>query len=465
MAFTSLILTLAAGQVDAGHNLGSTASTCSRIVIANAANLKKPEAQVGHKSSAGDRRLLHAVFGEPGAALLESMSSLAAAQPDVVSDVEILQELLQGISTCILKKLELKMPRQLDSRDSQAPVLLNATYGTLHGDRADVRWLLQPMVYDGVLRIPTGYPFANLVGSVPKSIEVRRASFLHATDVDKQMVLRVSARVRTTEPLVFTSIPVDEHGHLTKQLYLSSAMPSTVVPFNQSDFANILSNHVDRRRGIEIGGPTLTFEDIYRRSYAVDLANFAAETMWGHFEDRTTFLYPRGGNGTVYITDGSTLNRIEDGKYDFVMGSHYLEHLLNPLKALGAMRRVLKEDGVVILILPRKEECFDHLRGYGRLEEIMYRYLHDVSESDMRHARVDVVTLQSDLARDPPAGTWEQFRARCLRNVANRGIHQFVYNFELLERMGRLLGFEVLFLGTKGLDQWIVLQKTKRHRI
>jgi ubiquinone/menaquinone biosynthesis C-methylase UbiE len=134
-------------------------------------------------------------------------------------------------------------------------------------------------------------------------------------------------------------------------------------------------------------------------------------------------------------------------------------------KALGAMRRVLKEDGVVILILPMKEECFDHLRGFGRLEEIMYRYLHDVSESDMRHARVDAVTLQSDLARDPPAGTWEQFRARCSRNVANRGIHQFVYNFELLERMGRLLGFEVLFLGTKGLDQWIVLQKTKRHRI
>ena len=85
----------------------------------------------------------------------------------------------------------------------------------------------------------------------------------------------------------------------------------------------------------------------------------------------------------------------------------------------------------------------------------------------MRHARVDAVTLQSDLALDPPAGTWEQFRARCLRNVAVLaiGIHQFVYNFELLESMGRLLGFEVLFLGTNGLDQWIVLQKTKRRQI
>ena len=459
----SLILTLSAGQ-----NL--PASSCSRIVIANAANLKKPEAQVGHKSGVGDRKLLHAVFGEPGAALLESMSSLAAAQPDVVADVGILQELLEGISTCILKKLELKMPRLLGSRDPLAPVLLNATYGAAHGDRADVRWLLQPMVYDGVLRIPTGYPFANLVGSVPKSSEERRherrAAFWHALQQeDQQMVLRVSARVRTTEPLVLANIPVDEHGHLTKQLYISSAMPSTVVPFNQSDFTTILSNHVDRRRGIEIGGPSGTFEDIYRRSDAVDLANFAAETMWGHFEDSTTFLYPRGGSGTVCITDGSTLNRIEDGKYDFVMGSHYLEHLLNPLKALGAMRRVLKEDGVVILILPKKEECFDHLRGHGRLEEIMYRYLHDVSESDMRHARVDAVTLQSDLALDPPAGTWEQFRARCLRNVANRGIHQFVYNFELLESMGRLLGFEVLFLGTNGLDQWIVLQKTKRRQV
>jgi hypothetical protein len=86
----SLLLTLSAGQ-----NL--PASSCSRIVIANAANLKKPEAQVGHKSSVGDRKLLHAVFGEPGAALLESMSNLAAAQPDVVADVGILQELLEGI--------------------------------------------------------------------------------------------------------------------------------------------------------------------------------------------------------------------------------------------------------------------------------------------------------------------------------------------------------------------------------
>lgn len=143
------------------------------------------------------------------------------------------------------------------------------------------------------------------------------------------------------------------------------------------------------------------------------------------------------------------------------MGCHYLEHLLNPLQALYAMRRVLKPNGVILLILPRKEACFDHLRSVSSIEEIFHRFLIEVKESEMKYANILEVTHLSNLTQDAPAKNFKFFRGRSLDNTRNRGIHQFVYDFELLQSMGNILGLKTLFTGVYGqLHMYILLQKT-----
>ena len=60
-------------------------------------------------------------------------------------------------------------------------------------------------------------------------------------------------------------------------------------------------------------------------------------------------MFKNGGSGTVRIMDGSTLEEIADDSYDFCIRSHYLEHPINPFKALPTMRCVLDQEDMSFL--------------------------------------------------------------------------------------------------------------------
>mmetsp|Transcript_15086 Transcript_15086/g.17362 ORF Transcript_15086/g.17362 Transcript_15086/m.17362 type:complete len:90 (+) Transcript_15086:155-424(+) len=89
--------------------------------------------------------------------------------------------------------------------------------------------------------------------------------------------------------------------------------------------------------------------------------------MWSNIQEGDRHM-----KGKIFIREGSTLEGIPDNTYDFGLGSHYLEHLLNPFKAVEAFRRVLKPGGTIILILPRKENCFDNQRNCGSVEDMIF---------------------------------------------------------------------------------------------
>jgi len=181
--------------------------------------------------------------------------------------------------------------------------------------------------------------------------------------------------------------------------------------------------------------------------------------MWGDIVDGGQHK-EMGGSGKTFIRDGSTLVGIPNNSYDFAMGSHYLEHLINPLQALYSLSRVLKQGGVIILILPQKEHCFDDKRNRGSMEDMVFRFLHNISESDMNFAHVEQATLQSNLARDLPAKNYGYFIGRSMQNNELRGIHQFVYDLELLGKLLNIMGFDQVFSGVQsGLHQYVVGRK------
>jgi predicted SAM-dependent methyltransferase len=59
------------------------------------------------------------------------------------------------------------------------------------------------------------------------------------------------------------------------------------------------------------------------------------------------------------ITDGETLDLVDDNSQDFVIANHFLEHCQNPLFTIENMLRVLKQNGILFIAVPDKRYTFD----------------------------------------------------------------------------------------------------------
>lgn len=108
-------------------------------------------------------------------------------------------------------------------------------------------------------------------------------------------------------------------------------------------------NAFDGKCGLEISGPSDFFSSdilpIYKWAEKIDGCNFSNNTIWeGKIETDDYNYFPEKA-GRQYIMEGTDLSEIEDDKYDFLLSSHNLEHIANPLKALEEWIRVIKPWG------------------------------------------------------------------------------------------------------------------------
>jgi SAM-dependent methyltransferase len=212
------------------------------------------------------------------------------------------------------------------------------------------------------------------------------------------------------------------------------------------------------KRGLEIGGPSAIFSPatpnafippIYAIASSLDNVNFATSTTWSHGEAGRTFRYLSDREpGMQYIHDATDLASIADGSYDFLLSSHILEHVANPLRALGEFHRVLKPKGFVLVAVPNQRHTFDHRRPLTTFAHLESDLAANTDESDMTH--LEEILALHDLEKDKPAGTPEEFRERCLRNREARCMHHHVFDLALLNRSLRHAGFHPLY----GTDVW-----------
>jgi SAM-dependent methyltransferase len=208
-------------------------------------------------------------------------------------------------------------------------------------------------------------------------------------------------------------------------------------------------DHFAGRSGIEIGGPSRIFEyfgaiPLYPHINDLDGVNFAGQTVWeGKIQQGKTFSFDeRKRLGHQYIGEAADLSFIAAGKYDFLISSNCLEHLANPLKAIGEWLRVLTADGALLIVVPHRDKFFDHRRPVTRLEHLLEDEKNNTGEDDKTHLQ-EILDLH-DLTLDPPAGTPEQFKARCGKNLENRCMHHHVFSASLLSEIFRRLDKQVL---------------------
>jgi SAM-dependent methyltransferase len=199
--------------------------------------------------------------------------------------------------------------------------------------------------------------------------------------------------------------------------------------------------------GLEIGGPSSTFDiglPIYRHLQALDNCVFSEVTYWeGTRAAGATFQFDSGKRtGNNFITEGATLDCIDDAKYDFVLSSHNLEHIANPIKALQNWKRVLKPQGFLLLILPDKHRTFDYLRPVTTLDHLLDDYARDMGEEDMTHVE-ELVTLW-DYKKFPLANSIAEHRERYRDNYHQRLVHHHVFDLDSAVRLVDYSGFKRL---------------------
>ncbi len=92
--------------------------------------------------------------------------------------------------------------------------------------------------------------------------------------------------------------------------------------------------------------------------------------------------------------------------------------------------------------MPDGSRTFDHRRPVTALAHLIEDHQRGVSEADLTHLP-EVLELH-DLARDPDAGSKEEFRLRSEKNVENRCLHHHVFDLALARDMVEHGGMKIL---------------------
>lgn len=210
-----------------------------------------------------------------------------------------------------------------------------------------------------------------------------------------------------------------------------------------------------KKQGIEIGGPSKLFADIYGKCCKCDNVNFSKNTLWWTDLDGK-FNYENKVLGENWIAEATKMDMIKDENYDFVLSSNNLEHIANPLKAIMEFLRIVKINGLILVAVPIKEKTFDHNRECTSFEHILKDYQDDIGEDDLSH--LPDIIKKHDYSMDIECGGKEKFIRRAERNFENRCLHHHVFNEVCLRRIFEFVGLEVIDFN-EIMGNWLIIGK------
>jgi len=200
--------------------------------------------------------------------------------------------------------------------------------------------------------------------------------------------------------------------------------------------------------GLEIGGPSDVFSEagpipVYGVGRRIDNLDFSNSTFWNPgsrpVNYRPSPMLEAGNN--IYV-DSHGLTDLPAGRYDFLIASHVIEHLANPIKSLLEWKLQLKSNGAMILIAPCKHFSYDCDRPTTTISHLIEDHLRDVGEDDVTH--MEEVISKHNLKKDKTVSTLAQHIERTRQNHANRIMHHHVFDLKLLQAMGEQCGLMLL---------------------
>jgi SAM-dependent methyltransferase len=142
------------------------------------------------------------------------------------------------------------------------------------------------------------------------------------------------------------------------------------------------------------------------------------QRLFDEVEPESTFPVPD------YVCDLDTdrLNSLSDNSQDFVIASHVLEHVAEPIGLLNEIYRVLRPGGIALILLPDRRRTFDRHRRPTPLDHLVAEFHDGITEVSDRHILEFLEAVGDPDFRRLTHGSEEERRA-ILERHRQRSIH------------------------------------------
>lgn len=111
----------------------------------------------------------------------------------------------------------------------------------------------------------------------------------------------------------------------------------------------------------------------------------------------------------------------DDNAFDFVVNSHVLEHVCNPGRQIMEWLRILQPGGVLYMIVPDKNYCFDRKRLLTPIEHLMHEFEDDVREVTLDHYCDYIINTSGEQGYDCS----NEFINQCYEAQSSIHVHTF----------------------------------------
>lgn len=221
-----------------------------------------------------------------------------------------------------------------------------------------------------------------------------------------------------------------------------------------SDMRITLSEKYLSGRGIEIGAfhAPLPLKEGSSADY-VDKVDIDTLKRWMPETNDLYCVYP------TVIDDGEELSTVPEGKYDFLIANHMLEHTEKVFITLENHIRVVKEGGYLFYALPDKRYTFDKERELTTYEHLKYEYYNGPEKYRVAHFK-DFGKLVSKVEDEKLLDDYVQ------RHIEeNRDIHFHVWQYDtFLDQIQRWieecnLNIELVEHSQNGIEFLLIFRK------
>jgi SAM-dependent methyltransferase len=132
---------------------------------------------------------------------------------------------------------------------------------------------------------------------------------------------------------------------------------------------------LDGLKGVEIGGAA-------HNAFHLDTLNVDRTRDMDTVYKREELECAGVAMAVDVVAEGDDLP-FPDDAFDFVLASHVLEHLPDPIRALQEWRRVARR--YVFVVLPHRDRTFDRDRPVTPVDELLRRHEQGLRSDDDRH--------------------------------------------------------------------------------
>lgn len=183
-----------------------------------------------------------------------------------------------------------------------------------------------------------------------------------------------------------------------------------------------------------------------------------------YIHDKDKVIYDGKILGQIFYENAEDF-QLSNNQYDILFASHVLEHLRDPIRSLRNWASHLRPGGIMVLVLPSRENCFDKHRPPDTMLQLIMKF-HEAKKNyydigvEQAIRSTDVSAANRELMSHSPCvksnrgcgvGDFQEaWRTRFHKN--NEFMHYHVFDFDLIVQLLQCMGMEIL--KSNGLYHW-----------